>query len=99
MLLGILREGEGGGVKVLVAMGADLSRVRQGVIQALSGHQSAEGEAPPPPPLAAAEPSCPHCCSLLESGARSRRLEIDEHAMLVVYCGVCGRALAFRPLD
>src|SRR5215471_21619130 len=40
MLLGLVREGEGVAVQVLVSLGADLSRVRQQVIQLLSGYQS-----------------------------------------------------------
>jgi ATP-dependent Clp protease ATP-binding subunit ClpA len=38
MLLGLVREGEGVGAQVLVSLGADLSRVRQQVIQLLSGY-------------------------------------------------------------
>ncbi|HEX2117820.1 MAG TPA: Clp protease N-terminal domain-containing protein, partial [Acidimicrobiales bacterium] len=38
ILMGLIREGEGVGAQVLVNLGADLSAVRQGVIQQLSGH-------------------------------------------------------------
>ena len=41
MLLGLVREGEGVAAQVLVSLGADLSRVRQQVIQLLSGYQAA----------------------------------------------------------
>ena len=52
ILLGLIREGEGVAAQVLVKLGADLSRVRQQVIQLLSGYpgpagsgqQSAPGE-------------------------------------------------------
>ena len=37
LLLGLLREGEGVAAQVLVELGADLSRVRQQVIQLLAG--------------------------------------------------------------
>ncbi len=40
ILLGLIREGEGVAAQVLVKLGADLSRVRQQVIQLLSGYQS-----------------------------------------------------------
>src|ERR1700694_3522844 len=40
MLLGLVREGEGVAAQVLVNLGADLSRVRQQVIQLLSGYQA-----------------------------------------------------------
>jgi ATP-dependent Clp protease ATP-binding subunit ClpA len=38
ILLGLIREGEGVGAQVLVKLGADLSVVRQGVIQQLGGY-------------------------------------------------------------
>src|SRR5437763_1525711 len=38
ILLGLIREGEGVAAQVLVSLGADLSRVRQQVIQLLSGY-------------------------------------------------------------
>jgi ATP-dependent Clp protease ATP-binding subunit ClpC len=53
ILLGLIREGEGVAAQVLVKLGADLNRVRQQVIQLLSGYQGKEpanagaaGEAP-----------------------------------------------------
>ncbi len=42
ILLGLLREGEGVAAQVLVKLGADLNRVRQEVIQLLSGYQGKE---------------------------------------------------------
>jgi ATP-dependent Clp protease ATP-binding subunit ClpC len=47
MLLGLVREGEGVAAQVLVSLGADLSRVRQQVIQLLSGYQGKEGGSGP----------------------------------------------------
>ncbi|NBP49870.1 MAG: ATP-dependent Clp protease ATP-binding subunit [Actinobacteria bacterium] len=49
ILLGLIREGEGVAAQVLVKLGADLSRVRQQVIQLLSGYQSqsSKGESQP----------------------------------------------------
>jgi ATP-dependent Clp protease ATP-binding subunit ClpC len=43
ILLGLIREGEGVAAQVLVKLGADLSRVRQQVIQLLSGYAGKEG--------------------------------------------------------
>jgi ATP-dependent Clp protease ATP-binding subunit ClpC len=40
ILLGLIREGEGVAAQVLVKLGADLNRVRQQVIQLLSGYQT-----------------------------------------------------------
>ncbi|WP_291086054.1 ATP-dependent Clp protease ATP-binding subunit [Dietzia sp. UBA5065] len=45
ILLGLIREGEGVAAQVLVKLGADLTRVRQQVIQLLSGYQGKEAEA------------------------------------------------------
>jgi ATP-dependent Clp protease ATP-binding subunit ClpC len=51
ILLGLIREGEGVAAQVLQKLGADLNRVRQQVIQLLSGYtggkETAPGEAPP----------------------------------------------------
>src|SRR4029450_8304032 len=50
ILLGLIREGEGVAAQVLQKLGADLNRVRQQVIQLLSGFQGKEsGSAAPPP--------------------------------------------------
>ena len=43
ILLGLIREGEGVAAQVLVKLGADLSRVRQQVIQLLSGYSGSSG--------------------------------------------------------
>ena len=42
ILLGLIREGEGVAAQVLVKLGADLARVRQQVIQLISGYQGKE---------------------------------------------------------
>jgi ATP-dependent Clp protease ATP-binding subunit ClpC len=46
ILLGLIREGEGVAAQVLVKLGADLSRVRQQVIQLISGYQGGKEGAP-----------------------------------------------------
>jgi ATP-dependent Clp protease ATP-binding subunit ClpC len=57
ILLGLIREGEGVAAQVLVKLGADLSRVRQQVIQLLSGYQGgAAGKGDPQPAAAGAAP-------------------------------------------
>ena len=45
ILLGLIREGEGVAAQVLVKLGADLNRVRQQVLQLLSGYQGKETQA------------------------------------------------------
>ena len=52
ILLGLIREGEGVAAQVLVKLGADLNRVRQQVIQLLSGYQGKETARPAPRPRA-----------------------------------------------
>src|SRR5919197_5440120 len=44
ILLGLIREGEGVAAQVLQKLGADLNRVRQQVIQLLSGYTGGKGE-------------------------------------------------------
>ncbi len=62
MLLGLVREGEGAGAQILVSLGADLSRVRQQVIELLSGHpvtgqgKATGGTAPSGPEVPAGSP-------------------------------------------
>src|SRR5687768_10371767 len=47
ILLGLIREGEGVAAQVLQKLGADLNRVRQQVIQLLSGYTGGKGEGAP----------------------------------------------------
>jgi ATP-dependent Clp protease ATP-binding subunit ClpC len=47
ILLGLVREGEGVAAQVLQKLGADLNRVRQQVIQLLSGYTGGKGEGQP----------------------------------------------------
>jgi ATP-dependent Clp protease ATP-binding subunit ClpC len=63
ILLGLIREGEGVAAQVLVKLGADLNRVRQQVIQLLSGYQGKE-------PATAGAPS--------EANAPSGSLVLDQ---------------------
>ncbi|HLF99586.1 MAG TPA: ATP-dependent Clp protease ATP-binding subunit [Acidimicrobiia bacterium] len=56
ILLGLIREGEGVAAQVLQKLGADLSRVRQQVIQLLSGYAGGK-EATPAGPQGEATPS------------------------------------------
>ncbi|HEX3566086.1 MAG TPA: Clp protease N-terminal domain-containing protein [Acidimicrobiales bacterium] len=87
LLLGLVREGEGVGAQVLQHLGADLSSVRQQVIQLLSGYAvqrpaAQEVEAPPalrrigqeaPTSMA---PTCPQCRAHLAEAARFRVMTV-----------------------
>jgi len=48
ILLGLVREGEGVAIQVLISLGADPGRVRQRVIQLMSGAQETQGAFAPP---------------------------------------------------
>ena len=66
LVLGLVREGNGVAAQVLRSLGADLPRVRQQVIQLLSGYQSRETAGP----TAAVTPRCPSCSAPLEGRLR-----------------------------
>jgi ATP-dependent Clp protease ATP-binding subunit ClpC len=64
ILLGLIREGEGVAAQVLVKLGADLNRVRQQVIQLLSGYQGKE-------PAGAASEGAPSTSLVLDQFGRN----------------------------
>ncbi|HZQ56987.1 MAG TPA: Clp protease N-terminal domain-containing protein [Acidimicrobiales bacterium] len=94
VLLAIVREGDGVGARVLIALGADLQTVRRAVLELLSaqprpprrrrGPEAAPLGTEPTarivvPDASGTPPDCPHCRSPLGESARSRRLEpVDE---------------------
>ena len=108
MLLGLVREGEGVAATVLVSLGADLGRVRQQVIQIITGGQAPLGgglmeqiaaEAADPG-SATGEPRCPRCRGSVVDQARFRTLNVssdledaDPVSLVVVYCLLCGTTL------
>ena len=92
ILLGIIREGEGVAAQVLVQLGADLNKVRQQVIQLISGHASGIASGGEPIAMTMREvevhtapelervlstPACPGCRRSLEGRLASRVLPID----------------------
>ncbi|HJR88909.1 MAG TPA: ATP-dependent Clp protease ATP-binding subunit [Aeromicrobium sp.] len=66
ILLGLIREGEGVAAQVLVKLGADLNRVRQQVIQLVSGFQGKEAEA-----VGTASESAPSSSAVLDQFGRN----------------------------
>ncbi len=108
LLLGLVREGEGVAATVLVSLGADLGRVRQQVIQLMSGGQAPLGGAwvdelgaeATDPSSAAGEPRCPRCRESVVDQARFRTLRVSSDleeaepiSIDVVYCLQCGTTL------
>ena len=77
ILLGLIREGEGVAAQVLVKLGADLSRVRQKVIQLLSGYEGGgeHEEAPDQPAVAGVAPSGQGGA---KAGQKSNSLVLDQ---------------------
>jgi ATP-dependent Clp protease ATP-binding subunit ClpA len=109
ILLGLIREGEGVAAQVLKKLGADLNRVRQTVVQLLSGYTGGEGEMPPEMEelyrqmstgtgVAVEDfPICPRCSAPLAETLAAKVLELtlDEEtaSVRIAYCGRCGTAL------
>ena len=104
ILLGLIREGEGVGVQVMQYLGADLRRLRQTVLQLVSGSTAERGESG----ISGIEvgafrdrgPRCPSCGQSLEDALTYRRLvatPVEEHAepmpVLMLFCGRCGAIL------
>ena len=74
ILLGLIREGEGVAAQVLVKLGADLSRVRQQVIQLLSGYQGGQGKGEPQ----ATGPSVPGSATKDDAGDKGSSQILDQ---------------------
>ena len=72
ILLGLIREGEGVAAQVLVKLGADLSRVRQQVIQLLSGYAGSGG------PMGAASEKAGATTGSRGTEAQSGSLVLDQ---------------------
>jgi ATP-dependent Clp protease ATP-binding subunit ClpC len=98
ILLGLIREGDGVAAQVLRNLGADLSRVRQAVIQQLSGYPiGASEEIPTKGWTPGSGPSCPWCSMPLEGALAYRSMvaapddeEGDPISLFLLYCKSCG---------
>jgi ATP-dependent Clp protease ATP-binding subunit ClpC len=97
ILLGLIREGEGVGAEVLQRLGADLNRVRQTVIQILSGYVPSAEEMPIEAWTPPSGPRCSSCSLPLEGALAYRTLlaepaeeEGDPISVFFVYCKNCG---------
>jgi ATP-dependent Clp protease ATP-binding subunit ClpC len=98
ILLGLIREGEGVAAQVLQKLGADLNRVRQNVMQLLSGYTAGASEEEPRTAWTPASgPSCPWCSKPLEGALAYRTMvaapdsdEEDPISLFLLYCKSCG---------
>jgi ATP-dependent Clp protease ATP-binding subunit ClpC len=107
ILLGLIREGEGVAAQVLQKLGADLNRVRQTVIQLLSGYtaeaapsgeqERSVGQGSPEGAGSHDVPTCPSCFAWLAETLASKTLDVtvdDEPSRVrIAYCSRCGCAL------
>jgi hypothetical protein len=75
ILLGLIREGDGVAARVLVALGADLNRVRQQVIQLLHGYQ---GKQPVPAGSATEGLTLPPAVQARLDGIEARLAAIEQ---------------------
>jgi ATP-dependent Clp protease ATP-binding subunit ClpA len=98
ILLGLIQEGEGVAIQILLSLGVDLSPVRERVIELTAEHQD-QG---PEEEIPGAVPSCPMCLGVLEEEARVRQITVSPEpsdslansiSIEVVYCRRCGTAL------
>jgi ATP-dependent Clp protease ATP-binding subunit ClpC len=103
ILLGLIREGEGVAAQVLQTLGADLNRVRQTVVQLLSGYSataSAGERLESASESGTWSPRCSSCGWPLDDALRYRRLlaaPVDEDedpvSVRIFFCGRCGAIL------
>jgi ATP-dependent Clp protease ATP-binding subunit ClpC len=104
VLLGLIAEGEGVAAQVLKRMGADLDRVRQTVIQLLSGYTGETPETQPGREQAGDPrgPRCPTCRRDLERSAAYRTVTVKNEAgedpieISVLFCTACGRTVGTK---
>ncbi len=97
LLIGIVREGNGRGVRLLEALGVDLG----GIGEAVSGRlaQVAAQPARPTTPWVKGAPFCPSCGGSLEGNLAFRELSAAGEApstvaaFLVPFCARCGTAV------
>jgi ATP-dependent Clp protease ATP-binding subunit ClpC len=104
LLLGLIREGEGVGARVIERLGVDLGQLRQEVIALMSGTAEKLGEENEGriPAVHADPPRCSRCRAGLSEEARYKVIEVptddprvDEGVLSVkvIYCNRCGTAL------
>jgi ATP-dependent Clp protease ATP-binding subunit ClpA len=113
ILLGLIREGEGVGAQVLLALGADPERVRGQVRKLLMEGQGQVGATPrvarraasipshPPGPHLA--PMCPHCSKDLHRTLRLHHAVAHTdgpdplRVVAILWCGACGTTISVWP--
>jgi Clp amino terminal domain, pathogenicity island component len=105
LLLGLIREGEGVAVQVLVASGVDLEQLRQRVFTIAAGDRPIPNVEAGDPVVSG--PRCPHCARRLEGGGvaykvlkvprSDREQSTDVADIAFVYCTRCGKVIAHAP--
>ncbi len=87
VLLGLLREGQGLAAQVLVNLGADLSVVRQSVIQELSGYKTRGGPGGPGAPFLPAHETPALARSRVEARRLAGSRAVGSHHQLLAMLG------------
>jgi ATP-dependent Clp protease ATP-binding subunit ClpC len=97
LLLGLIQEGEGVAFQVLHSFVGDVRRVRQKVVELLSGHQTMQPGGGSTSGRSPVEPRCTECHSQLSETARFRSITVPPQSpspfpmtVEVVYCNQCG---------
>jgi ATP-dependent Clp protease ATP-binding subunit ClpC len=103
MLLGLIREGEGVAVQVMVSLNAEPSRVRQEVIRSLSGGvETGTGESASGELSVQTQPKCPRCLRPLADNIGTKVLTVpppedepnaEPRQVAFLYCLRCGITL------
>jgi ATP-dependent Clp protease ATP-binding subunit ClpC len=102
VLLGLIREGEGVGSRVLIELGADLSRVREKVMELLSSFGALREPLAAPLGEAHGTATCPSCRrplsdlahrSLVSTALGSHDDTAEAIQLTVVYCPSCGAVM------
>jgi ATP-dependent Clp protease ATP-binding subunit ClpC len=102
LLLGLVKEGEGTGARVIQDLGVELYQVRQEVLQEMSDyHERSGGEGEATGFESSDTPRCAGCSADLELVLRYRSITIpptspNPHSLKVdvVYCNRCGKVVA-----
>lgn len=105
LVLGLVREGEGVAVEVMLQLGGDLSQIRTAVVDRLTATHSLPRDPRDIHQDRPDEAHCPYCRARLQGTAQYRIIEVpaadgqpgDPISVTVVYCRRCRSVLPIHP--